>query len=77
MDRRELGFQSIDVLAQRRDLALAGHLGRHDLLQDLEELEDHELDRMREAYEKLAEKAREKMRRGGTDTDVPEVDSNP
>jgi low affinity Fe/Cu permease len=48
--------------------------GCHTALLDLEELEDEELDRMRAAYEKLAERAREKMRQGGTDTDAPEVD---
>jgi low affinity Fe/Cu permease len=49
--------------------------GCHTALLDLEELEDEELDRMRAAYGKLAERAREKMRRGGTDTDVPEVEA--
>ena len=51
--------------------------GAQNALLDLEELEDHELDTMRGAYEKLAERAREKMRGGGTDTGVPELDANP
>jgi low affinity Fe/Cu permease len=49
--------------------------GAHTALLDLEELEDEELDRIREKYEKLAERAREKLRQGLPDTDVPEVEA--
>src|SRR5207302_4745266 len=45
----------------------------HNVLLDLEELEEEELDRIRENYCKIAEEAREKLRRGLRDTDVPEV----
>jgi low affinity Fe/Cu permease len=48
--------------------------GCHNALLDLEELEDDELDRIRSGYARLAEEAREKLRRGRKDTDVPEVD---
>lgn len=47
--------------------------GGHNVLLDLEELEEEELDRIRESYCKIAEEAREKLRRGLRDTDVPEV----
>jgi len=47
--------------------------GGHNVLLDLEELEDEELDRIRETYCKIAEEAREKLRRGLRDTGVPEV----
>src|SRR6266852_646515 len=47
--------------------------GGHNVLLDLEELEEEELDRIRETYCKIAEEAREKLRRGLRDTDVPEV----
>ena len=47
--------------------------GGHNVLLDLEELEEDELDRIRENYCKIAEEAREKLRRGLRDTDVPEV----
>jgi len=47
--------------------------GGHNVLLDLEELEDDELDRIRATYCKIAEEAREKLRRGLGDTDVPEV----
>ena len=50
--------------------------GAHVALLDLEELEERELDRVRERYAKLAELAREKLRRGETDTDVPEVEGD-
>src|SRR5207247_9500809 len=47
--------------------------GGHNVLLDLEELEEEELDRIRESYCKIAEEAREKLRQGLRDTDVPEV----
>jgi low affinity Fe/Cu permease len=47
--------------------------GGHNVLLDLEELEDDELNRIRQSYCQIAEEAREKLRRGGRDTDVPEV----
>src|SRR5260221_12435963 len=47
--------------------------GGHNVLLDLEDLEDDELDRIRRSYCEIAEAAREKLRRGQRDTDVPEV----
>jgi low affinity Fe/Cu permease len=47
--------------------------GGHNVLLDLEELEDDELNRIRQSYCQIAEEAREKLRHGGRDTDVPEV----
>jgi low affinity Fe/Cu permease len=47
--------------------------GCHNALLDLEELEDHELDRIRLTYQTLAQKAREAMRLGKADTDSPDV----
>jgi len=40
---------------------------------DLEELEERELDRIRVGCARLAERAREDLRRGQSDTGVPEV----
>jgi low affinity Fe/Cu permease len=48
--------------------------GGHNVLLDLEELEEEELDRIRERYCEIAEEARERLRRGQRDTDVPEVE---
>ena len=47
--------------------------GGHNALLDLEELEEEELDAIREEYCRIAEDARARLRRGEHDTDVPEV----
>jgi low affinity Fe/Cu permease len=46
--------------------------GAHNALLDLEELEEHQLDKFRARYEKMAERARHELEAGGTDTDSPE-----
>jgi low affinity Fe/Cu permease len=48
--------------------------GAHNALLDLEELEEHELDRIRARYARLAEKARRELRVGRPDTDAPDVE---
>ena len=48
--------------------------GAHTALLDLEELTPAELERVRARYEALAADARAVLRRGGADTDTPEVD---
>src|SRR5262245_53411300 len=47
--------------------------GGHNALLDLEELEEAELDEIKRSYVAIAEEARELLRRGGRDTDVPEI----
>ena len=47
--------------------------GGHNALLDLEELEEEELDAIREQYCRIAEEARARLRQGEGDTDVPEV----
>jgi low affinity Fe/Cu permease len=47
--------------------------GAHNALLDLEELEEHELGRIRETYSQLAKRAREDLKRGGLDTGRPNV----
>lgn len=47
--------------------------GAHNALLDLEELEEKELDRIRLEYERLAQRAREQLRHGKSDTDTPKV----
>ena len=49
--------------------------GAHNVLLDLEELEEEELDRIRGAYRKLASEARQARRQGKLDTDRPDVDA--
>jgi low affinity Fe/Cu permease len=48
--------------------------GAHNALLDLEELEEKELDRFRERYAKMAQRARRDMQAGRLDTDTPEAD---
>ena len=50
--------------------------GAHNALLDLEELEEHELARIRSGYTRLAETARSRLRTGGTDTDAPETETD-
>jgi len=47
--------------------------GAHVSLLDLEELSDKELQSIRNQYERLAERARQKLRAGESDTDNPDV----
>lgn len=50
--------------------------GAHNALLDLEELEEEELDRIHARYRRLASSARENLRQGLGDTDVPEAESD-
>ena len=50
--------------------------GAHIVLLDLEELEEADLDRIRDEYEKLAEEARQLLQNGGSDTHVPDVSTD-
>jgi low affinity Fe/Cu permease len=47
--------------------------GAHNALLDIEQLSDQELDEARRRYSELAERARDEMRHGRTDTGSPEV----
>jgi len=47
--------------------------GAHNVLLDMEELEEEQLDRIRQHYIDLARAAREKLVRGETDVGRPEV----
>jgi low affinity Fe/Cu permease len=63
-----------EALQVKLDELLRVTVGAHNALLDLEELEEHELDRIRTRYMRLAEKARGNLRSGATDTDAPETD---
>ena len=47
--------------------------GAHNALLDIEELDEADLDRIKAPYEKLAQQARENLRRGRKDTGTPQV----
>ncbi len=63
-----------EALQVKLDELLRVTKGAHVALLDLEELDDKELDRIRTDYEKLAAKARDKIRKGEPDTDVFELE---
>jgi low affinity Fe/Cu permease len=48
--------------------------GAHLILLDLEELDDEQLDKVRDTYERLASQARVDMKRGDDDTGTPDLD---
>jgi low affinity Fe/Cu permease len=48
--------------------------GSHNALLDIEELEDQELEELRLRYEKLARRARDRMRAGEVDTGTIDID---
>ena len=62
-----------EALQVKLDELLRVTEGAHVALLDLEELSDKELDKIQASYIELAEEAREQLRRGGTDTNAPEV----
>ena len=55
------------------DELIRAHQGAHNALLDLEDLDDRELDRIRETYAELAEAARKLLRERGVDTGTPDV----
>jgi low affinity Fe/Cu permease len=63
-----------EALQVKLDELLRVTVGAHNALLDLEDLEEHELARIRSGYTRLAETARTRLRTGGTDTDTPETD---
>jgi low affinity Fe/Cu permease len=63
-----------EAVQVKLDELLRATSGAHVALLDLEELEEKELDAIRERYELLAERARLKLRSGERDTDVPELE---
>jgi low affinity Fe/Cu permease len=63
-----------EAMQLKLDELLRVTVGAHNALLDLEELEEHELDRIRTGYTRLAEKARGHLRSGESDTDAPDTD---
>jgi low affinity Fe/Cu permease len=66
-------YRDAEAVQVKLDELLRTTKGAHNVLLDLEELEAEELEKIRESYEKLAERARSALRRGESDTGIPEV----
>jgi low affinity Fe/Cu permease len=62
-----------EALQVKLDELLRAHAGAHNALMDLEELEERELDAIRDSYVRLAATARKQLREGGGDIDAPEI----
>jgi low affinity Fe/Cu permease len=63
-----------EAMQVKLDELLRVTVGAHNALLDLEELEEHELERIRGSYTRLAERARARLRSGKADTDAPETE---
>jgi low affinity Fe/Cu permease len=64
-----------EAMQVKLDELLRVTVGAHNALLDLEELEEHELERIRGGYTRLAERARTRLRSGESDTDAPEAET--
>ena len=64
-----------EALQVKLDELLRVTVGAHNALLDLEELEEHELERIRSGYTRLAQRARDRLRTGEVDTDAPDTDN--
>lgn len=70
-------YRDAEAVQVKLDELLRATAGAHNALLDLEELGQLELDRIREDYARLAQRARDALRQGKPDTGVPDVpDSN-
>lgn len=63
-----------EAVQVKLDELLRSKAGAHNVLLDLEELEEHELDAIRSQYAVLAQKARADLRLGASDTGTPDVE---
>jgi low affinity Fe/Cu permease len=63
-----------EALQIKLDELIRAHEGAHNALLDLEELEEHELDRIRLHYSDLAKRSRVELRQGISDTGHAEMD---
>lgn len=68
-------YRDSEAIQIKLDELIRATEGCHNALLDLEELEDEELDRIRGAYERIAERARRRMRKGESDTFVAPIDA--
>ena len=62
-----------EAVQVKLDELIRAHEGAHNALLDLEELEEKELDSIRQTYSVLAKQARADLRKGGSDTGSAEM----
>jgi low affinity Fe/Cu permease len=60
-----------EAMQVKLDELIRATRGAHTALLDLEKLEDEELDRICKEYQEIAERARDALRRGKSDTNTP------
>ena len=65
-----------EAIQIKLDELLRAQNGAHNALLDLEELEEDDLRELRANYLRLAEEARRKLKHGGRDTGVPDIDAS-
>ena len=63
-----------EALQVKLDELIRATEGAHNALLDLEDIDEEQMDRIRDRYAKLAKSARQKQERGRPDTDSPRVD---
>jgi len=62
-----------EAMQVKLDELIRATQGAHNVLLDLEQLEESQLDKFRARYEKLAREAREELLQGKSDTGTPEA----
>jgi low affinity Fe/Cu permease len=62
-----------EAMQLKLDELIRATQGAHNALLDLEEIEDEQLARYKRSYERLAQAARERLKKGELDTDAPEI----
>src|SRR6476661_4808378 len=65
-----------EAIQIKLDEIIRSQAGAHNALLDLEELEEEDLMQMRANYLELAERARQRIRKGKDDTGVPEIEES-
>jgi low affinity Fe/Cu permease len=63
-----------EALQVKLDELIRATEGAHNALLDLEDIDEEQMDRIRDRYAKLAESARKGQKRGKPDTDSPHVE---
>jgi len=66
-------YRDSETIQIKLDELIRATEGAHNMLLELEELDEKDLDRIRAEYRKLAEKARKDLKKGKGDTGVPNV----